>query len=137
MTGWIQRLGFVFSAGAAGGLANSIAVWLFGAVGITKAVGVALAPQLTAAWLYPRVVWGGLWGVLFLIPYLRSPLLLRGLVFSLGPTIIQLFVVFPYKANKGFLGLDLGLLAPLFVIIYNAVWGLTAVYLLHKTETKT
>jgi hypothetical protein len=48
----------VFSAGCLGGLANSIAVWVFGVIGITTALGVAIAPSISPAWLYPRIVWG-------------------------------------------------------------------------------
>ena len=71
-----QTLGtamLAFSAGALGGLANSLAVWLFGALGITLALGVGIAPGLTPAWLYPRIVWGGLWGFLFLLPRPAGP----------------------------------------------------------------
>jgi len=58
-------------------------------------------------------------------PYAKA-LLSRGLIFSLGPTLVQLFVVFPMKANKGVMGLDLGLLTPVFVFVFNAIWGLAA-----------
>jgi hypothetical protein len=116
----------VFSAGCLGGLTNSLAVWLFGAIGITALFGVGIAPSLTPAWLYPRIVWGGLWGALFLLPVLKGSCYLRGLLFSLGPSIVMLFIVFPYKAGKGVMGLELGLLTPVFVLIFNAVWGLTA-----------
>jgi hypothetical protein len=36
--------------------------------------------------------------------------------------------VFPLKADKGVMGLDLGVFTPLFVIFFNAVWGLVAAY---------
>ena len=58
------------------------------------------------------------------MPIFRS-YLLRGLVFSLAPTAVQLFVVFP-KVGKGVMGLDLGNLTPLFVLVFNAVWGIVA-----------
>ena len=119
------RLSLVFAAGCLGGLVNSLAVWLSGMYGITSAIGVKIAPQLSAAWLYPRIVWGGIWGFLFLLPLLRRKLLIQGLIFSLGPTLVQLFVVFP-KAHKGMMGLDLGTLTPLAVVVFNAVWGVTA-----------
>lgn len=122
----IKQLSAVFAAGCLGGLINSIAVWLFGSIGITSALGVKIAPTLSAAWLYPRIVWGGIWGVLFLLPIFGNKMVLRGLLFSLGPTLIQLLVVFPIKANKGLMGFDLGLLTPAFVVFFNAVWGLTA-----------
>lgn len=123
-----KKLTLFFSAGCLGGLTNSLAVWLFGLLSITKIFGVSIAPTLTPEWLYPRIVWGGLWGVVFLIPFLKNRLLIKGLLLSLGPTLIQLLVVFPVKAKKGILGLDLGLLTPLFVVLFNAVWGVTAAY---------
>ena len=121
-----RKLSMVFGAGCLGGLVNSLAVWLSGLYGISAALGVKIAPQLSAAWLYPRIVWGGIWGALFLLPLMRRNFFIQGLVFSLGPTLVQLFVVFPMKANKGVMGLDLGTLTPLAVVVFNAVWGLTA-----------
>jgi hypothetical protein len=88
-------------------------------------LGVKIAPPLTAAFLYPRLVWGGLWGFLFLVPLGRRSFPARGLFFSLAPTLVQLFLVFP-RAQKGALGLELGYLTPAMVVFYNAVWGLGA-----------
>ena len=133
MNNLAKKISLVFAAGCFGGLLNSLAVWIFGELGITSAAGVKIAPSLTPAWLYPRLVWGGIWGVLFLLPLLKRRLFLRGLIFSLGPTIVQLFVVFPIKAQKGVMGFDLGLLTPLFVIVFNAVWGLAAAIWLRWT----
>jgi hypothetical protein len=128
-----RKLSVVFAAGCLGGLLNSLAVWWFGAVGVTSALAVKIAPQLTAPWLYPRIVWGGIWGALFLLPLLRTRVFIRGLILSLGPTLVQLFIVFPVKAHKGVMGFDLGVLTPLFVILFNAIWGLTAALWLRWT----
>lgn len=123
----------VFAAGCAGGLANSLALWFLGQAGITTALGVKLAPALTPPWLYPRLVWGGIWGGLFLIPLFRNSVLLRGLLYSLGPSFVQLFVVFPAR-GKGAMGLELGALTPLFVLFFNAVWGVTAAFWLTRSR---
>jgi hypothetical protein len=124
------KLTILFSSGCVGGIINSLAVWFLGARGVTAALGVKIAPDLTPAWLYPRIVWGGIWGFLFLLPFLRKSLFWRGFLFSLGPTIAQLFVVFPAKASSGMMGLGLGNLTPLFVLFFNAVWGVsTAIWL--------
>ena len=119
----MKKLLVFFAAGCLGALANSIAVWLFGYFGITSLFGVSIAPSLTPGWLYPRIVWGGIWGLLFILPMLQSKLLLKGAVLSLFPTAVQLLVVFPLKAHKGMAGLDLGLFTPLFVLFFNWVWG--------------
>ena len=120
-----KRLTVIFAAGCLGGLANSLVVWQFGAYGVTKSLGVRIAPDLSPVWLYPRLVWGGIWGLLFLLPVFRNSVLKRGLLLSLGPTIIQLFVVFPYKADQGMMGMGLGALTPLLVFVFNAIWGIT------------
>jgi hypothetical protein len=126
MNNLAKKISLVFAAGCLGGLLNSLAVWIFGAFGITAALGVKIAPALSAPWLYPRLVWGGIWGLLFLLPLLQRRILAQGLIFSLGPTLVQLFVVLPMKANKGVMGLDLGLLTPVFVFFFNAIWGVAA-----------
>ena len=128
-----RKISLVFAAGVLGGLLNSLAVWAFGEFGITAAAGVKIAPKLTAAWLYPRLVWGGIWGVLFLLPMMQTSIWYRGFIYSLGPTLVQLFVVFPLKAQKGAMGLDLGMLTPLFVVVFNAIWGWTAAIWLRWT----
>ena len=119
----MQKLSIFFAAGCLGALANSMAIWLFGYFGITSSFGVSIAPSLSPSWLYPRIVWGGIWGLLFILPMLQSKSLLKGAVLSLFPTAVQLFVVFPLKAHKGIAGLDLGLFTPLFVLFFNWVWG--------------
>jgi hypothetical protein len=122
----IKNISLTFTAGCVGGFCNLLAVWLCGAWGLTKALGVQIAPHLTPPWLYNRLVWGGLWGFLFLLPRKNLSFPARGLIYSLGPTLVQLFVVFPFQAHKGVLGLQLGYLTPGFVLFFNAVWGLAA-----------
>ncbi len=131
----LKNLSLAFSAGCLGGLMNSAAVWLFGALGITPALGVALAPKMTPAWLYPRVVWGGLWGLLFLLPLKRLTYTARGLLLSLLPSLAQLLVVFPLQAKKGLFGLQLGYLTPVMVLFFNAIWGITTAYCLKITRS--
>ena len=134
MTLTMKNLSLVFVAGCFGALWNSLAVWLFGRLGLAPALGVHIAPALTPAFLYPRLVWGGIWGLLFFLPPSRWTLPARGVLFSLGPTLVQLFIVFPFAAKKGVLGLQLGYLTPLFVLFYNAVWGWTAGFWLQRTH---
>lgn len=125
----INFLSAAFAAGCVGGLANSVAVWGMGKTGITKAMGVSIAPDWSPAWLYPRIVWGGLWGFLFLLPCCQGlSIWARGLLYSLGPTLVVLFIVFPLQAKKGVMGLELGKMTPVFALIVNAVWGLAAAW---------
>jgi hypothetical protein len=140
-TNLARNAAIVFAAGAFGGLINSLAVWIFGVLGIPALFGVKIAPALTSTWLYPRIVWGGLWGFLFLLPlaYLIRKPYLRGLLYSLAPTLAQLLLFFPLKDNKGLLGLSLGTLTPIFVILFNIIWGLSAafwLYIANKDENR-
>jgi hypothetical protein len=105
---------------------NGLALWLAGSQGITAHFGVSMAPALTPAFMYHRVVWGGIWGLIFILPFFKSSVLLRGLIFSLAPTAVQFWVVFPMILGKGALGLDLGVMTPVFVVLLNALWGWTA-----------
>jgi len=121
----IDRLAVTYAAGTLGGLANALAVWAFGTLGITTALGVAIAPALSETQLvYPKLVWGGIWGWAFLLPWDARRWWVLGLCLSIAPTLVQLLVVFPYATPHGWLGLKLGTLTPLFVVIFNAVWGL-------------
>lgn len=127
----LTKLSLAYAAGTVGGLANGLVVWLFGYLGITAVMGVKIAPALTAAMLYPRLVWGGLWGFLFLLPFLETSPVLRGIVFSVAPSLVQLFIVFPSKIPDGMLGLPLGAATPLFVLFFNIIWGIIASYWFH------
>jgi hypothetical protein len=118
----LKKTMICFSAGCIGALANSVVAWWLGDFGITAKLGVSMAPALTPAWLYPRIVWGGIWGLLFLLPMLSSKPVLKGSILSLFPTIVQLFVVFP-RAHRGFGGIELGVLTPLVVLFCNWIWG--------------
>lgn len=112
-----------FAAGCLGALANSLVVWLLGDLGITRALGVSISPALKPSWLYPRIVWGGIWGFLFFLPLLGSKPVSKGTLLSLFPTAVQLFFVFPYRAKKGMGGIELGILTPLLAFAFNWVWG--------------
>ncbi len=120
----MRKLMIVFAAGCLGALANSLTVWAFGHYGISADLHVHIAPELSPPWLYPRIVWGGIWGLLFILPVLQSRWVLKGAVLSLAPTAVQLFVIFPFIAQRGMAGLELGTLTPLLVLFYNGVWGI-------------
>ncbi len=122
----LRRISLVFAAGVFGALINSLAVWAAGRYGLSAMLGVGIAPLLTPAWLYPRLVWGGLWGLQLLLPLRGSPILL-GVLLSLGPTLLQLLWVFPYRSGAGWLGLGLGMLTPLLVWGFNLIWAWSTV----------
>lgn len=116
-----------FVAGMLGALCSSTLTWAFGNWGVTALAGVTLAPPFTLAWLYPRLVWGGIWALVYFLlvgsPRSRRRWIRKGLLVSLLPTLVQLFYFYPYTTPYGQMGVKLGLMLPLFVMLYNFAWG--------------
>ncbi len=121
-------LAVCFVGGILGGLVCSLFIWMLGNWGITAFINVQIAPELSVEWLYPRLIWGGIWAIPYFfsvgVPRARRHWVRKGLYLSLLPTLYMLFVVFPYHLGKGQAGLDLGMLTPLVVLTTNLVWGL-------------
>lgn len=134
MKNLMRTISLAFAAGVAGALVNSVAAWAAGRYGITAALRVRLAPELTLAYLYPRLVWGGIWGLLLVLPLGGMRVWTRGLLISLAPSLVQLLVIFPYRTPNGPLGLGLGTLTPVVVLVLNAIWGITAAYWAQKSS---
>jgi len=63
---------------------------------------------------------------LFLLPIYASSIFARSFVIALIPTLITLFVFFPFYEGKGVAGLSLGILTPFLVFFFFWVWSLTA-----------
>ena len=122
---WFLTLSLLFTAGAIGGLVNAFVVWFFGFKGISAVVGVQLVPKMTTAFLYPKIVWGGLWGLLFILAKEKESLFYMAAVISLAPTLMQLLYVFP-KQDVGLGGLKLGKFTPYLVFIFNLFWAYSA-----------
>jgi len=71
------------------------------------------------------MIWGGLWMFLLLLPLWRGRIILRGMVFSLLPSAMMLFIVLP-SMGKGILGLGFGTMMPVVVIGLNFIYGIVA-----------
>lgn len=123
----IKKLSGAFTGGAIGGLVDSINILILSNIGITSLLGITMKPKFTPPWLYERMVWSGIWMLLLLLPLWENRTMLRGCVFSLLPSAMMLFMVFP-KMGKGMLGLEFGTLTPLLVIGLNFIYGIVASY---------
>ena len=116
-----------FCAGMLGALCSSLVAWKSGQMGLPAMAGVRMTPALTTDWIYSRLVWGGLWGLAYFLAV--GPLKSRrhwarkGLWFSLLPSLIAIFYLYPYVYHKGMAGFDLGMLTPLLIMVSNLVWG--------------
>lgn len=127
---WRQAT-LAFAAGALGGLVLFVFSWVIGTIGIPQAIGINFTANVTKAYLYYLITWGGIWGFIFLIPWNQS-WWVRGLVFSIAPAIVQMVVVFPLATSAGMFGLGLGALTPLLVLVANGVWGLATAWWLES-----
>lgn len=116
-----------FTAGALGALANRILIWVLGVMAVVPPTHFGFpVPMPTKLWLYTAIVWGGLWGFLFLIPW-RASWWLRGIVLGFGPSLGVWLVIYPYVAHAGFFGLSHGIGALVIPFLANnIVWGLVA-----------
>lgn len=123
----IRKLSGAFTGGAIGGLVDSINIWVLANLGITKLIGVTMKPEFTSPWLYQRMIWGGIWMLLLILPLWDKRPALRGSIFSLLPSAMMLFMVFP-NMGKGMLGLGFGILTPVVVIGLNFIYGIVAAY---------
>ena len=131
----IRKVSGAFTGGAIGGLVDSIAIWVLGKLGITALLGITLRPDFTAPWLYRRIVWGGIWMLLLLLPLWQKRTVLRGCLFSLFPSAMMLFMVFP-NMGKGLLGVGFGALTPMVVIGLNFIYGIVAAFWFEATVSK-
>lgn len=89
MKSFFRQLSLVFASGCFGGVLNAVVVWLFGRAELTAELGVKIAPALTPAYLYQRMVWGGIWGFLFLIPLSRVDLSVKAFSSVWGPRLFN------------------------------------------------
>lgn len=121
----IRKISGAFTGGAIGGLVDSVNITIMGRIGISDFLGVSMKPAFTAPWLYQRMVWGGIWMLLLLLPLWKKQTVLRGCIFSLAPSAMMLFMVLP-GMGKGLLGLGFGMLTPLVVIGLNFIYGIVA-----------
>lgn len=121
----IKKISAAFTGGAIGSFVDSFNIWLMGKIGISDAIGLAMKPEFTAPWLYQRMVWGGIWMLLLLIPLWQHRAPLRGALFSLLPSGMMLLMVLP-SMGKGMWGLGFGTVTPLVVVVLNFIYGIVA-----------
>ena len=89
-------------------------------------LGAHVVGSLSPVVIYPRVVIGGLWGLLFLLPMARSSILVSGLLWGVVVAAAEL-VLFPLVGGRTPALLNMSVLLALLLWL---VWGLAAAFLL-------
>lgn len=125
----LSKLSICLAAGCIGGLLSGLLLYLCGALGLMHEYGVRMAPPLSAYWLYERVVWGGVFGVLFALPQTeKMSWPLRGMLISAAPILAQFFIFYPLVTHEGLFGVRLGQNTPYFVALFSMTWGLISAF---------
>eukprot|EP00891_Asterochloris_glomerata_P007390 jgi/Astpho2/7390/Aster-01979 len=107
------------TAGAVGGVVNSLIAPVFGVLHITTALGVAIAPPFDKEQ-----------AVQAYIVTLKLCIVSARII----PSLVQIFLVFPLTTNAGIGGVKLGILTPLFVLVFNTLgWSLPALLFFNQT----
>jgi len=120
-------LAVCFVAGLLAAVVSALFIWSCNRWGITGLLEVKIGQSLNLSALYPKMFFGGLWGLAYFftvgIPRHRRHWIRKGLWFSWIPSLFALFYLYPNLYNKGLAALDLGMFAPLFIILSNLIWG--------------
>lgn len=132
----IRNISIVFAAGCVGGLLKSLMVAFMGASGLFEAFGIKFSPVSDPGLFYQRVISGGIYGFLLLIPLLARRPVWRGLAFSLLPTVLEWSMLYPFQSS-GMLGQDAGLATPMMMLVINGFWGIAASYWLKISREET
>ena len=83
--------------------------------------------------LYRLMIWGGIWGLLLILPLLKQRWFIRGSLLGLTVILFNFIVLMPLS-GRGFFAMNAGL--PIFFgnIILNYIWGVVAGFWYHKTR---
>ena len=121
------RMSVAAAAGAVGGVLQTLIIVALSEMSLFQLVGLPFKIPFTLPYLYQRITWGGLWGLLFLIPLLPNTAhWKRGLIFAAGPALASLLFFLPFQDDMGWFGLKMGVVWPVVVVIFALIWGYIA-----------
>jgi len=113
-----------FCAGLISIMAVSGLEWLWAQAGLPGLGGWSLQPMPTGNGYYPRLLWGGVWGLLFYLGVgterRRQHWIRKGMMFSMVPGLFQVLVLFSAARQ---VSLEDALLRLALLLLFNLVWG--------------
>ncbi|MEJ2119333.1 MAG: hypothetical protein P8Z76_01250 [Alphaproteobacteria bacterium] len=116
----LRRGSLAFASGAFGVILFYLVLRGGLAAGLLNPPEPALKLLTSKAFLYRSVVWGGIWGFAFMIPFLTGKWWLRGPIVGIAATLVAIFV---FRGGQADLTFVIG------AVILNVVcWGLTAAF---------
>src|SRR3989344_1367286 len=114
-----EYLSICLAAGAFGGVINALFVWGTGKFVINEKFGLNIKPPWTKDFIYNKVIWGAIWGLIFFFFDQVEVTIFHALIISIAPTLVQLFYVLPVVQKRKPMGKDLGSLTWLYVFVAN------------------
>jgi hypothetical protein len=130
MRQWLRASALCYSAGTVGGLAKGGLIWACGRAVLTAPLADDLARALHPGGIYMRLVWSGMYALIFLLPFARSSLLLRGLLGAMAVSVFQLLLL-PLIQHSN---LHIFTFTTLALLVLNCAWGIAAAAMLRITE---
>ncbi|MFZ9035844.1 MAG: membrane lipoprotein [Francisellaceae bacterium] len=110
----LGRLSCAFSSGAIGAIALMVTVYIFkGATSDYKET------------LYRLMVWGGIWGLLLILPIFKNNWFIRGSLLAVLVILFNFIVLMP-ATGAGFFAYKAGLNVFFGNLIFNYIWGIVA-----------
>ncbi len=111
-----------FTAGCFGGIIVNADQYLVGFLNLPKIIGLGIVPDFNMIDLLSDVMWGGVWGLLFAVPFLDNMLTLKGVLLGGFSFLLQLLTAVSYVHEHVITINDpVALIAYLFGL--NVYWG--------------
>ena len=109
-----------FGAGAFGACILALVSALLNALRVQELIGLPPppTPESYLPLFYRLVVWGGLWGLLLVVPVMNRLWWLKGIIIGVLATLAILFYFNP--------GITTPWMRLVYVLVLNSVWGLAA-----------
>ena len=116
----LRRGSLAFASGCFGVILFYLVLRAGIASGLVNPPEAALKFLTSKAFLYRSVVWGGIWGFAFMIPFLKGKWWLRGPIVGAAATLVAIFV---FRGGQADLTFVIGA-----VILNVLCWGLTSAF---------
>lgn len=123
-----------YGAGALGALVTCFVGWFLSNYGVFADFGVNVTPKLTFDWLYPPLVWGSLWALLFVFPNTKHNTFLVAFVVALIMTLLQLFLFYPSGSVHGVEGPGLDVPTAIAIAVLNMFWAVVTISIIRITD---
>lgn len=114
-----RRLSLAFAAGGVGVIVLIAFLWLLRESGAMASLGLKMPAPKLPDFLYSRIVWGGIWAFLFVLPVMTRQWLLRGLVVGVLASLASIFYFNPAWKSAPFTFV-------IVIFVANSIWGVAA-----------